>query len=192
MKQLLAVLLLGSTAVFAEPITLDKAHASVEFTVQHLMITNVTGRFDKVDAKGDFDEQNLKLSTLEVTIDATSINTNQTKRDDHLRGPDFFDVKKFPTLTFKLSEATKVKKGKKVSLPGVLTIRGVSKPVTLEFIYQGAAKDPYGNYHYGFEATTVINRTDFGLTWNAALETGGVTVGEEVTIKTSGEMLKGK
>ncbi|MDF1563083.1 MAG: YceI family protein [Deltaproteobacteria bacterium] len=163
----------------------DAAHATVGFEVSHLMISKVRGSFDEVQATLELDEKNLANSKVKATIAASSIDTGNEKRDGHLKSGDFFDVAAHPALTF---ESTKVKKaGKnKLKVTGNLTIKGVSKPVTLDVTYTDAVKSPFAPIRIrGFTATTTIDRTDWGLTWNKALETGGVLVGEEIAITLS-------
>lgn len=161
---------------------LDPAHSSAQFSVRHMMVTNVRGDFGTIAGKVVLDEKDLTKSTVEATIDATSINTRDRKRDDHLKSADFFDVAKFPTITFKSSKVQKVADGK-LKVTGMLTMRGVSREVTLDVEGPTAEiKDPWGNIKRGASATTKINRKDFGVNWNAPLETGGLVVGEEVAI----------
>lgn len=171
---------------------LDKSHTGVGFRVKHLVISNVNGSFKKFDGKFDFDEKTGMVSNINIDIDPSSIDTNEPKRDDHLRSPDFFDVKKYPKLTFVASGATKVEQGKEVPIKGILTIHGVSKDVVLNTTYNGVAKNPWGKFVLSFSAATSVNRKDFGLVWNKALETGGVLVGEEVKINIEGEATTAK
>lgn len=169
---------------------LDQAHTDVSFKVRHLTVSNTRGRFGVVEGTLHFDEKNPEKSQVDVAIDVNSVDTRDQKRDDHLRSPDFFDVAKYPKMTFK---STKVKKDGNGSwkVMGDLTLHGVTKPVTLEV--EGPTpqiKDPWGNLRRGFTATTKIDRRDFGLTWNKALETGGLVVGNEVTITIDAEFMK--
>lgn len=161
---------------------LDPVHSSVGFSVKHMMIAKVYGAFEKVSGTLVLDKNDIVNASAEAIIDAASINTREPQRDTHLRSPDFFDVEKFPSLTFK-SKSVTVSSGGDLKVTGDLTIRGITKQVTLEV--EGPSdelKDPYGNLKIGLSATTKIKRKDFGLTWNAALEAGGVLVGDEVTI----------
>ena len=161
---------------------IDSAHTSAQFAVRHLMVSTVRGSFSKVSGTLEYDGKDLATLKADVTIDVASVNTGIEKRDEHLRSADFFDVAKFPTMTFKSKKAEKAGEGK-FKLTGDLTIHGVTKEVTLEV--EGPApvvKDPWGNTKTGATATVKINRTDFGLKWNAVLEAGGVAVGEEVSI----------
>jgi polyisoprenoid-binding protein YceI len=170
---------------------IDPVHSVAEFKVKHMMITNVKGQFTGVSGSLSLNENDLTLSHVEATIDAASINTREPQRDTHLKSPDFFDVEKFPTLSFKSTHVSRNADGD-LSVAGDLTIHGVTHNVT--FAVEGPtapAKDPWGNTRLGLSATTKINRRDFGLTWNAALETGGILVGEEVTITLDVEFIKG-
>lgn len=188
-KNILLALLLGAfafTSAQAGNFKLDNAHTSVGFKVKHLAISNVPGTFKEYNGKFTFDEKTNSLTGLEVTIQAASVSTNDADRDKHLKAKDFFDVSEFSTITFKVTKAS-VKKGSVSKVAGELTIKGVTKPIVLDVKYGGSAKDPWGNTHLAFEAETKINRKDFGLTWNKTLETGGVLVGEEVSIRIEGE-----
>lgn len=160
----------------------DVTHTHIGFSVRHMMISNVKGEFGKYSVKVQADPKDLAKATVEATIDVKSITTGNGKRDDHLRSPDFFDVAKHPTMIFKSKSVKKMGKDK-LKVAGDLTIRGVTKPVTLDVAgLVGPIKDPWGNQKVGFQATTKINRKDFGLTWNKALEAGGLLVGNDVTI----------
>jgi polyisoprenoid-binding protein YceI len=167
----------------------DSAHSSAQFSVRHLMVSNVRGEFGKVAGTVNLNDTDPTKSTVEVEIDATSVNTREPKRDEHLRSPDFFDVAKFPKITFKSTQISKVTEGK-YSLVGNLTIHGVTKPVTLTTELSPEIKDPWGNVKRGGTATTTINRKDFGLTWNKALEAGGVVVGDAVNIVVDVELAR--
>lgn len=159
---------------------IDTTHSSIEFSVRHMMFTKVRGRFSDWSAELDLDENNLEKSSVRVTIDASSIDTRNEKRDAHLRSPDFFDIESFPTLSF---ASTRVeKKGSNLLITGNLTIHGETREVVLEAERTGQGQDPWGNIRLGFAADTKISRKDFGLTWNQALETGGVLVGDAITI----------
>ncbi|MFZ3454345.1 YceI family protein [Arthrobacter sp. 7Tela_A1] len=158
---------------------LDASHSEVGFTVRHAGISKVRGNFDKVSAVLEVGES-LAGSKISATIDSSSFNSNDANRDAHVKGPDFFDVEQFPELTF---TATNVEgSGESYKLTGDLTIKGITRPVTLDVEFNGVAVDPFGATRAGFSATTSISRKEFGLTWNAALETGGVLVGDKVTI----------
>ena len=169
---------------------LDPSHAMAEFKVKHMMIADVKGRFARLTGQLIQDESNPANSRVEATIDASSIDTHEAQRDAHLKSADFFDVENFPTLTFKSTHVRPLREGE-VALEGELTIRGVTRKVV--FQVEGPtppAKDPWGNTRIAASATTKINRKDFGLTWNAALETGGILVGEEVAITLEVEFIK--
>jgi polyisoprenoid-binding protein YceI len=169
---------------------LDPAHTGIQFKVRHLMVSHVRGDFEKFSGKVVYDEQDVSKSSADITIDAASINTRVEKRDKHLRSPDFLDVEKYPSITFKSKKVEKAGDGK-LKMTGDLTIRGATREV--ELVIEGPTppvKDPWGNTRVGGFATTKINRKDFGLTWNKALETGGVVVGDEVEITIDVEIMK--
>ena len=158
---------------------LDPAHSEVTFSVRHMMISKVRGTFGVKSATLIAPENPLEAK-VEANVDVTSIDTKDENRDAHLRSADFFDTENHPTMEF-VSTGARVEDGDFL-IDGELTIRGITKPVTFEFEFGGFGQDPYGNYKAGASAKTVINREDFGLTWNAALESGGVLVGKEITI----------
>jgi polyisoprenoid-binding protein YceI len=169
---------------------LDPSHSVAEFKVKHMMISNVKGQFAKLTGVLTLDESDLTDSRVAAVIEAASIETRDTQRDAHLKSADFFDVEKFPTLSFKSTRIRLVGDGE-LAVEGDLTIRGVTREVV--FSVEGPtppAKDPWGNTRVAVAATTKINRKDFGLTWNAALETGGILVGDEVTINLDVEFVK--
>ncbi|MFC4556891.1 YceI family protein [Virgibacillus kekensis] len=160
----------------------DAVHSEVGFTVKHMMISKAKGTFDKFDAVIEADVEDLTDSKVEVTIDAASINTRNKDRDDHLRSADFFDVENHPNITFVATDISK-ESASQYKVTGDLTVKGTTKPVTVDVEYVGQSKDPMsGNIVAGFNGETKINRKEFGLTWNAAVETGGVLVGDEVKI----------
>ena len=160
----------------------DPDHTNVGFQVRHLF-SRVNGRFDKFDGTISYDPAHPEQAKVSGTIDASSINTNNEKRDTHLRSKDFFDVATYPQITFTSSSATQIDAAKHSGkMDGKLTIHGVEKPVVLDVAFLGAGKDSHGTERAGFSATTTINRRDFGLTWNSPMEAGGVLVGDEVTI----------
>lgn len=166
----------------------DLSHSSIGFHVRHLMVSKVHGRFTKWNGTLELDESDLTKSRLDVTIDTASVDTKEPKRDDHLRSADFFDVEKFPALTFK---STKIEKdGDNYLVTGDLTIRGITKSVKLEVENGGQVKDPWGGTRAGFSAKTHVNRKDFGLTWNVALEAGGFVVGDKIEISLEIEAIK--
>jgi polyisoprenoid-binding protein YceI len=163
---------------------LDPAHSQVEFTVKHMMITKVRGRFSGVEGVIELDEATPSRSRVEVEIEAASIDTRQADRDGHLRSGDFLDAENHPKLTFRGTsvEGLELEPGTSFQLRGELTIRGTTKEVTLDAVYEGRGGDPWGSERVAFSADTVIDRRDFGLEWNQKLETGGVLVGHEVAI----------
>ena len=168
---------------------IDGSHSTVNFSVRHMMLSTARGQFEKFTGTVHFDEAHPANSTVDVTIDAASINTKDEKRDGHLKSPDFFDVATFPGLAFK-SKSVKVIDDNSAKLTGDLTIKGVTKEVTLDVEYHGQQKSPWGTTSAGFSATTKINREDWGLTYNAVLETGGVLVGKDVKIELDIELAK--
>ncbi|MEM1026340.1 MAG: YceI family protein [Myxococcota bacterium] len=170
---------------------LDAAHADVAFSVTHLAISEVTGKFKAVSGSMHFDEANIAESSVEVTVDLSSVDTGQAKRDGHLQSADFFNVEKNPSMTFKSTKVKRAGKGK-LKVTGDLTLHGVTKSVVLDVVGPSqATKNPFsGNTHRAFTATGTIDRRDFGLTWNKALESGGVVVGHEVRIRISAEFVK--
>jgi polyisoprenoid-binding protein YceI len=167
----------------------DPAHSQVEFAVRHMMITTVRGRFTDVKGTVVTEDNDPTKAQVEVIIDVNSIDTREPQRDAHLKSADFFDVEKFPYITFKSKRVTDVR-GDEFKLVGDLTIHGVTREVVLEVTSEGQAKDPWGNERAGYSATTRINRSDFGLTWNQALETGGLLVGDEIKITLDLELIK--
>ncbi len=161
--------------------TIDPAHSAVHFSVRHMMLSNVRGEFTKLSGTVKFDPQNAAGSSIEATIDATSINTRDSQRDGHLKSADFLDVEKFPTINFQSKQIQLHTDGAQVT--GDLTIHGVTREITLDVEGPTAEiKDPWGKQRVGASATAKLSRKDFGLVWNAALETGGVMVGDEVKI----------
>jgi polyisoprenoid-binding protein YceI len=171
-----------TTPATASTWNIDPVHSMAEFRVKHLMISNVRGRFTGVTGKLVYDPADLAKSSVEASIDVSTIDTRDPQRDTHLKSPDFFDVEKFPALTFHSSRVTRKADGS-IFVAGPLTIHGVTREV--EFEVEGPTppeKDPWGNTRIGVSASTKIDRREFGLTFNAALETGGVMVGEEVAI----------
>jgi polyisoprenoid-binding protein YceI len=195
MKRFISVV--SSILVLAFPLivsattwNIDPDHSNVGFKVRHLMVSNVKGSFDKFTGTVDVNEKDITKSKVEVSIDTKSVNTNVIKRDDDLRSPNFLDVAKYPVMTFSSKKVAKAGKGK-LKVTGDLTLHGVTKEVVLDVEGPTSeSKDPWGNIRKGASATTKINRKDFGLTWNKALETGGVVVGDEVQILLEVEMIK--
>ncbi|MCS7041247.1 MAG: YceI family protein [Bryobacteraceae bacterium] len=175
------LMLAAAPALLAQKYTIDASHSKAQFAVRHMMVSTVRGEFSKMQGWVEYDEKKPEAIRIEATIDAASINTGEPKRDEHLKSPDFFDVAKFPSITFRSKSAKKTPNG--LAVTGDLTMHGVTREVVLNV--EGPSpevRDPWGNYRRGATATTKINRKDFGLTWNALLETGGVAVGEEVSI----------
>jgi polyisoprenoid-binding protein YceI len=158
----------------------DLAHSSIGFHVRHLMVSKVHGRFHTWSGKLALDDADPARSHVEVTIDASSVDTREDKRDAHLRSPDFLDVERFPTIEFRSRAVTR--DGELLRVAGDLTIHGITRPVVLEVDGGGQVKDPWGGTRTGFSATTSISRKDFGLTWNLALEAGGFVVGDKIEI----------
>ena len=177
-------------AARATTLEIDLAHSTAQFSVKHLMVSNVRGEFTKLTGTVELDEQDITRSRVQATIDASTIATRDEKRDAHLKSADFFGVEKYPTITFKSTSVQKAGKGK-LKVTGDLTLHGVTRQVVLDVEGPSAeAKDPWGNVKIGANASTRINRKDFGLTWNTALEAGGVLVGEEVAITLDLELTK--
>lgn len=159
---------------------IDPSHSTIGFVARHAMVTKVRGAFNEFDGKATTGE-NLQGASIEVTINAASVDTRSSDRDAHLASADFFDTEKFPHITFTSTEVTG--HGDDLKVVGDLTIKGVTKSVTIDFDYEGSATDPFGNHRIGFEGKTVVNRSEFGLTWNAALEAGGVLVSDKIILE---------
>lgn len=171
--------------------TIDPAHSSVQFSVRHLMISNVRGTFTGVKGTVVYDSDNPAGTAIDAEIDASTINTLQADRDAHLKTAEFLDIEKYPTMKFQSSKIEKDGDGLKVT--GDLTLHGITKSVTLSVEeIAPEAKDPYGNTRIGAAAKTKLKRSDFGLTWNAALETGGVMLGDELKLDFELELIKGQ
>jgi polyisoprenoid-binding protein YceI len=167
--------------------SLDRAHTTVEFVVRHLMITKVRGRFTTFDGQIELASGSDLPVAISASIDAASIDSREDQRDAHLRSADFFEVEKYPTLTF---ESTRIDgTPDEFTIDGKLTIHGVTRDVSLSANFEGRANDPWGGVRTGYSAHTTINRKDYGLTWNAALETGGVVVGDEIRIELNVEAI---
>ena len=162
--------------------TLDPAHSRIGFVARHAMVTKVRGAFNEFEGTAVLDGDNPANSSASVTIQVNSIDTRQAQRDDHLRSNDFLSMDEYPTITFASTGARQVD-DENFELTGDLTVKGVTKSVTIPFEYQGSAQDPFGNSRVGFEGSVVINRKDFGVNFNAALETGGVLVSEKITLE---------
>jgi polyisoprenoid-binding protein YceI len=183
---------MSTTATTTPTVTtwnIDPAHSHVEFAVKHLMISTVKGRFGVVRGTVRTDEADPTKNRVEVEIDAESIDTREPQRDAHLKSADFFDIEKFPKLTFTSTRIADVD-GDSFKLTGDLAIHGVTRPVTLDVTSEGRGKDPWGGERAGFSATGKIKRSEFGLTWNQVLETGGFVVGDDVKIALEIELVK--
>jgi polyisoprenoid-binding protein YceI len=161
--------------------TIDPAHSEIGFKVKHMMFTNVAGKFNQFEATIENQDEAFETSKINFSTDVNSVDTSNTDRDNHLKSADFFDADNFATLTFTSTEIQKVTDGE-YKISGDLTIKGVSKNITFETEYSGFMKDPWGNTKIGLSLNGKINRKDFGLTWNTALETGGVLVGEDIKL----------
>lgn len=168
--------------------TIDPAHTVLGFVVRHAMISKVRGHMS-AEGKAEFNGSDPKASSIEVTADVASISTGNEGRDAHLSSADFFDAEKYPTISFVSTDVNLVSDDK-VEVTGNLTIKDVTRPLTLPMEFQGQVVDPFGAERVGFEGRTKINRTDYGLNWNAAIEAGGVLVGEQVTLELEVELVK--
>ncbi|MDD5051576.1 MAG: YceI family protein [Sulfuricurvum sp.] len=173
---LTALFLLSSASLFAGTYTIDTEHSTVGFKVKHMMISDVSGKFDTFNGSLNYDEKTKVLKSLNGTIDVNSINTANPKRDDHLKASDLFDVQKYPMIIFNLTEV------KNDFAYGQLTLHGVTKLIKLKLDNNGIVKDPWGNQRVGLELSGQLNRKDYGITWNKALEAGGVAVDENVKL----------
>ncbi len=185
-----AAILAIPSLVSASPWIIDNDHSNVGFKVRHMMVSNVKGDFTRFSGNVDIDDNDLAKTKVDAVIETASINTGVAKRDEHLKSPDFFDVAKYPAMTF-VSRKVKKEGLDKLKIYGQLTLHGVTKDVVLDV--QGlnkSFKDPWGNIKRGASATTTINRKDYGLVWNKAIESGGVMVGDEVNISLEIELLK--
>lgn len=196
MKKLILTTMTATTIATQAQVkwNIDNSHSKVGFTVTHMMISEVEGYFKmyggEVTSKSETDFTD---ATITFTADVNSINTDNEQRDGHLKSPEFFDAAKYPTITFKSISMKPTKNKNEYELKGELTIKGVTKTITLKAIGSGTTvKDPWGNTRYGFKVSGVIKRSEFGLTWNAALETGGVVVSDEVNINCKVELVKAK
>lgn len=183
MNRMLPMLVLSLLALavpaLAAQYEIDTAHSAISFKIKHLTISSVKGSFDDFAGTFTFDPAAPKTGSVEAVIQAASISTGNTKRDEHLRAPDFFDVAQFPTITFKSTGLT-MTSATEGTLSGDLTMHGVTKPVTLAVVFNGTIKDPWGNDKAGFAATGKLDRTEFGLTYGKVMEGGGLMIGNEV------------
>ena len=185
---------MSDTTTITESLTgtydLDPAHSRLGFVARHAMVTKVRGQFREFAGTLHLDEADPSSSTAEVTIQVASLTTAQEQRDEHLRGADFFDVERYPTITFRSTAAERLG-ADTYRLTGDLTIRGVTRPVSIDFEHTGSAVDPFGNHRTGFEGRTQVNRKDWGLTWNVALETGGILVSDKVSLELDVSAVRG-
>jgi len=177
-----AVLGLSDLSQFTGAYTIDPAHSQIGFVARHAMVTKVRGAFDDFDGSAVFDAAHPEAAKVTVNIRANSINTRNAQRDEHLRGNDFLAMDEHPEITF-VSTALTVTGDAEFELSGDLTVRGVTKPITIPFTFEGAATDPFGNVRLGFAGSVAINRKDYGVSWNAALETGGFLVSDKVVLE---------
>jgi polyisoprenoid-binding protein YceI len=169
--------------------SLDPMHSEINFKVKHMMIANVSGSFNKFNASAETEGNDFTKAKINFNAEVNSIDTNNEQRDGHLRSPEFFDAEKFPHIKFESTSVEK-KNEEEFTLNGNLTVKDVTKPISLKMNFGGIGKDPYGNTKAGFTVEGKINRKDFGLSWNAPLETGGVLVGEDLKIQSEIQMLK--
>jgi polyisoprenoid-binding protein YceI len=171
-----------STESLTGEYTLDASHSRIGFVARHAMVTKVRGSFNDVTGTGHFDLEDPAKTSFEVVIQAKSIDTRNADRDNHLRSNDFFDMEKYPEIRFTSTKAELTDVGHR-RVTGDLTIKGVTKPVSIDFEFTGSAVDPFGNNRIGFEGSTTVSRKDWGIEWNAPLEAGGVLVGDKVTLE---------
>lgn len=195
MKKRLFTLLLASAflslAANAAHFEIDPTHSNVGFTIRHI-VSKVSGDFSDYEGTFQFDEKKPNASSVNFTVKSASISTKNQKRDDHLKSPEFFNIEKFPTITFKSTKVNKTAGKNKFKVVGEMTLLGVTKPTTWDVEYLGSAMDPWGNMRAGFTAATKVNRKDFGMTWNKALDKGGVMLGEEVALNLNIEAIEQK
>lgn len=179
-----------SLATLTGTYAIDPTHSRVGFVARHAMVTKVRGSFNEFDGSGYFDGDNPKNSQLELRIKAASIDTRNVDRDNHLRTNDFFDMDTYPEILFKSTDV-EVVSDENFRVTGDLTIKDVTKPVTVDFEFTGSATDPFGNHRIGFEGKTTVNRKEWGVNWNAPLEAGGVLVGEKVVLEFEVSAIRG-
>lgn len=184
-----SLLLILASLARAEKWEIDVAHSSVGFSVRHMVVTKTHGKFNEFTGYIDFDGENIEKGSVEITAQIASIDTDNKKRDDHLRSPEFFDAEKFPTMTFKSKKVIKGS-GSEFKLEGDLTIKDVTKEVTFDCEFNGVINDPMGNTRAGFSAVVKINRQDFNVKWSKSLDAGGLVVGDEVKISLEIEAVK--
>lgn len=190
-KYILITLILANLTFAQTTWKVDPAHSNVEFTVSHLVISDVTGRFKEFDGTLTHTKPDFSDAKIEAVIQVKSVDTDNEKRDQHLLTPDFFNVEKFPTIKF-VSTSIKKESENNYKINGNLTINGITKPVTLDAKYRGETKDPWGNVKSAFKATTSIDRFDFDVKWNAPLGSGGLVVGKTVDINLNIQLIKQK
>jgi len=171
--------------------TFDKTHSNIQFDVAHMVISEVSGQFQNYEGTVLTSQEDFSDAKIDFSIDVNSIDTDDSKRDGHLQSPDFFDVEKYPNITFVSKSMKRIGKGQ-YKLTGDFTMHGVTKEIALDVKYGGTVTDPYGNVKAGFKITGIINRPDFGLKYNSVMDTGGLMIGEEVTITCRVELLKMK
>ncbi len=181
-------MLLSGGVSAQEKFVVDPSHTHIGFTVTHMVITKVHGKFDQFDAVFYLDREAITNSRAEARIQVASINTEHKKRDDHLRSKDFFDAEKYPEITFKATQIEKTDDG--YVAVGKLTIKGITKEIRLPFVLNGPITDPWGNERFGVEAEAQINRQDFGIRWNKTMDNGGLVVGNTVTLRIHAEFIK--
>ena len=188
---ILSSLFLGFTSINAQEAkwAFDKSHSKIQFDVAHMVISEVSGQFQEYEGTVIASKEDFSDAKIDFSIDVKSIDTDDEKRDGHLKTPDFFDVAKYPKITFKSKSMKKTGKNQ-YKLTGDYTMHGVTKEITLDVKYGGTVKDPYGNIKAGFKITGIINRTDFGLKYNSVMDTGGMMLGEEITITCRVELIK--
>jgi polyisoprenoid-binding protein YceI len=186
----LLLVLITPVFIYADTWQIDSAHSSIGFMVRHLTVSNVKGNFNKAQGIVMIDDKDMTKLKVEIMVDPSTVNTGHAQRDEHLKGPDFFDVAKYPTITFVSKKVTKTDTNR-LKVEGELTIHGVTKGIVVEV--EGPTpeiKDPWGNLRRGATATSKINRRDFGITWNKVLDTGGLVVGDEVNIYVDVELVR--
>jgi len=191
LAMVLTVVSMMSVSAMAQTWNFDLAHSNVGFSVRHMVISKVRGNFGDYTGTVNFDGKDMSKASVDVTIRMSSINTDNEKRDDHLKSADFFDVEKFPTMTFKSKKITPGKDNS-FSMVGDLTMKGVTKEVVLEGELTGMLEDPWGNTRAGFSASTTINRQDFNVSWSNALKDGSLVVSNDVTIELEIELIQAK
>ena len=184
-----AITTLMAAGATAQVWNFDKNHSYIGFTAKHMVITTVPGKFEDYTGQINFDGKDFTTGSAEVTIQAASINTDSEKRDNHLRSSDFFDVAKYPTITFKSTKIERTE-GNNFNMTGDLTIKGITKPVTLACTLNGLITDPYGNTRAGFTATGMIKRHDFNIAWDNKLKDGTFIVGEDILLDIQAELIK--